>query len=201
MNNEEKYGYLKLAKKSLAVLTASLSTLFSDRSDALPTPTHYLNPAKELNYKTFQNQILKSKLVLKISPNDPDKYLLAMHVSHSSHSSHSSHASHSSHISSTPSYTPSTPIYTPSPDTTINSESLTYYTLGSRSMYKGCEGTDVKEMQEMLSKLGYDVLVTGYFGEKTTDAVKKFQKKHELKPDGSVGSKTLEVLRKQSDGN
>ena len=201
MINEEKYGYLKLAKRSLAVLTASLGALFAERSVAASKPETDIDSTKDLNYKTFQDQVLKSKLVLKINSDDPEKFLLTMHRSHSSHSSHRSHSSHSSHYSSTPSYTPPTKTPTPPPETPTETETLSSYELGSRLMYGGCEGTDVQELQEMLTKLGYDVIVTGYYGEKTTEAVKKYQKKQELKADGKVNKKTLTALRKSLSEN
>src|SRR6185312_15873690 len=104
---------------------------------------------------------------------NPERSYTSMHTSHSSHASHASHASyspspshasHSSHISSSPSYTPSnsTPVYTPKIPVYVPNESATsnayteksipdenvldVYSLGSRILYKGCKGTDVKEL-------------------------------------------------------
>ena len=60
-------------------------------------------------------------------------------------------------------------------------------------------GPDVIELQEQLIKLGYDLGMSGAdgdFGPKTTAAVKDFQKKNNLTPDGIVGPLTSEVINK-----
>ncbi len=62
---------------------------------------------------------------------------------------------------------------------------------------KGSKGTYVKECQNDLIKLGYDVGKTGAdgkFGNCTYKAVKAFQKDKKLKVDGIVGAKTWEAL-------
>jgi murein L,D-transpeptidase YcbB/YkuD len=200
-NNNEKFGYLNLAKKSLAVIAASLTALIPNRSNALPQSTNFDTSGAKLDFKTFQKQILKSKLVLKISSYNPDKFLLAMHTSHASHSSHASHASHSSHYSSSSDYSPSDSTKVPTPNKTTKSESLPDYQLGSRLLNEGCEGTDVQELQQMLVKLGYNVSVTGYYGGGCSAAVKKFQNSQDLKPSGQVDKKTLNFLRNKLNGN
>jgi hypothetical protein len=234
MDNNEKLGFLKLARKSFAVLTAAFSALFNNQTKALPAVLYNEVGNKNLNYENFQKRILKPKLVLKLNIDKPENNLLVMHTSHSSHSSHSSHASytpspghsshssHSSHISSSPSYTPSStssnptdestpshssgkiPAYKPTTPTktiptTTNSGKTThrYYPLGSRTINKGFEGTDVEETQRLLLNLGYDVVVTGYFGDKTEQALKKFQNENELKPDGKLGNQTLIILQRK----
>ena len=63
-----------------------------------------------------------------------------------------------------------------------------------RVLYKGLEGNDVEELQKKLKRLGYDMPTSAYFGEKTEQAVIRFQKNNELKPDGRVGSKTMEII-------
>ncbi len=231
MDNNEKLGFFKLARKSFAVLTAAFSAMFSNQSKALPAVLYNEDGNKNLNYENFQKRILKPKLVLKLNIDKPENHLLVMHTSHSSHSSHSSHASytpspghsshssHSSHISSSPSYTPSStpsnppvesspshsgkiPAYKPTtptkatPTTTNSGKAThTYYPLGSRTINKGFEGSDVEEVQQLLLNLGYDVVVTGYFGDKTEQALKKFQKENELRPDGKLGNQTLIILQ------
>lgn len=195
MENNKESGFVALATKSLTVITAALAALMPNHSKAALTPTTTSEAGNEkLTFGEYQKRVLKSKLVLKINPRNPDRFVFAQHRSHSSHSSH---ASHSSHYSSSPSYTPSTPKQTPTPDATTNPTTLTEYTLGSRLLFNGCEGTDVKELQEILLALKYDVVVSGYFGDKTSEAVKKFQKAHELKPTATVDDKTLTALRKK----
>lgn len=56
---------------------------------------------------------------------------------------------------------------------------------------------EVKALQDILKKQGLfpsNVDTTGYFGAITLKAVKQFQTKYNLKPDGIVGPKTNEVL-------
>lgn len=60
----------------------------------------------------------------------------------------------------------------------------------------GDEGDTVKRVQELLIKYGYmnSGSATGYFGEVTEAAVKKFQSRNGLSADGNVGQKTMAVL-------
>lgn len=61
----------------------------------------------------------------------------------------------------------------------------------------GDRGPIVKEIQERLLKLGFDIGPTfadGNFGQKTAEAVHKFQKKFGLTPSGIVDDKTYEKL-------
>ncbi|WP_026969075.1 N-acetylmuramidase domain-containing protein [Algoriphagus terrigena] len=55
-------------------------------------------------------------------------------------------------------------------------------------------GTSVSYLQELLGKLGYQIPVTGYFGDLTDAAVKSFQLKNNLVSDGEVGIKTWTIL-------
>ena len=73
---------------------------------------------------------------------------------------------------------------------------LPVYPLGSRILFKGCTGTDVKELELLLSLKGYDVTVDGYFDEETKTAVIDFQNLHSLVADGKVGTITLARLKK-----
>lgn len=150
------------------------------------------------------------------------------HSSHSSHSSHASHYSGSTDPSGsyTPSYTPTyssprtttphtttphttTPQHTPSTNggtgvsgvysgTTTGTADI--YLLGSRILYKGCRGSDVKELQRLLFALNYRLLITGYFGDQTETAVIKFQKENELQPNGKVDSETLGAIQSKKNG-
>lgn len=59
----------------------------------------------------------------------------------------------------------------------------------------GDRGSDVVAMQERLQELKYlKAGHTGYFGTDTETAVKNFQKRNGLSPDGNVGEYTREVL-------
>ena len=60
---------------------------------------------------------------------------------------------------------------------------------------KGSTGSDVKELQTKLKKLGYyDAYVDGDYGDTTVAAVKAFQKKYNLTADGIAGKETLKKL-------
>ncbi len=63
--------------------------------------------------------------------------------------------------------------------------------LGTGTMKKGAKGDNVKALQKMLNeKMGTKLDVDGDFGQKTLDAVKKFQKSQGLDADGVVGKDT-----------
>lgn len=69
--------------------------------------------------------------------------------------------------------------------------------LGSRLLRKGMNGADVKALQEMLMRLGYEL--PGYgadaeFGAETERAVSAFQRDEGLTQDGKYGSETHEAL-------
>lgn len=68
-----------------------------------------------------------------------------------------------------------------------------------RTLKKGMSGTDVRYMQNILLKLGYDLGkygADGEFGNKTAEAVAKFQSEHGLENDSIVGIKTWCMLEK-----
>ena len=59
----------------------------------------------------------------------------------------------------------------------------------------GSKGEDVKTIQSKLANLGYDVgYIDGFFGKKTEEAVRAFQKDNGLDRDGICGPKTLAML-------
>ena len=60
----------------------------------------------------------------------------------------------------------------------------------------GAEGTDVLQIQRRLAHFGYLTKgqITGYYGDKTKDAVKSFQLRNDLKNDGTVNPDTMELL-------
>ena len=60
---------------------------------------------------------------------------------------------------------------------------------------KGSTGSDVKDLQTKLKKLGYyDAYVDGDYGDTTVAALKAFQKKYNLTADGIAGKETLKKL-------
>lgn len=76
------------------------------------------------------------------------------------------------------------------------------YALGDRIVRYGCEGADVKIMQEALLKLGYDLGswgCDGDFGDCTELALIKFQKAAGIEADGECGPITIAALNKALD--
>lgn len=59
----------------------------------------------------------------------------------------------------------------------------------------GDRGPEVRELQEMLNRAGHDLKVDGSFGTKTLDAVRAFQRASGLKVDGVASQETLAALR------
>lgn len=59
---------------------------------------------------------------------------------------------------------------------------------------QGMCGEDVKFLQSELARVGHNIKADGHFGPGTLNAVKAFQKKHNLGADGVVGNGTWEVL-------
>ena len=59
---------------------------------------------------------------------------------------------------------------------------------------KGSRGEIVRQIQKALAGAGLRVIVDGNFGPITEEAVKEFQKKKGLTPDGIVGPATLALL-------
>lgn len=69
--------------------------------------------------------------------------------------------------------------------------------LGERLLKNGCEGNDVKQLQEALIRLGYDCGkwgADGEFGDATELAVEDFQTDYDLVVDGKYGEKTHAAL-------
>jgi N-acetylmuramoyl-L-alanine amidase len=62
---------------------------------------------------------------------------------------------------------------------------------------QGARGTEVKDLQSNLNKLGFNVgTVDGIFGLATSNQVKAFQAKYALKVDGIAGDSTLAAIEK-----
>lgn len=65
----------------------------------------------------------------------------------------------------------------------------------TRQMWKGMRGPDVKEVQELLCKAKFSVVVDGIFGRETEMNVSSFQAEYGLAQTGKVDAKTLAFLR------
>ena len=55
---------------------------------------------------------------------------------------------------------------------------------------EGMEGSDIENMQLQLKDMGYMSAITGYYGEKTVAAIREFQDRNGLAPDGLAGVHT-----------
>lgn len=73
--------------------------------------------------------------------------------------------------------------------TMLFSDEAQYYTVSL-----GAEDSDVTDLQQRLTELGYLDTATGYFGTDTEAAVKKFQRLNGLAEDGAIGRDTREML-------
>jgi cell wall-associated NlpC family hydrolase len=69
-------------------------------------------------------------------------------------------------------------------------------TLGDRTLQKGTAGNDVKTLQMLLSRRGFEVPSTGYFGTVTKRKVSQFQRSRGLTADGIVGPATWSALKR-----
>ncbi len=73
--------------------------------------------------------------------------------------------------------------------------SIFIYNTKAETLYWGYRGGDVYELQRKLRQWGYyNGVVDGYFGAKTFEAVKLFQRKNGLRADGVVGTATRRAL-------
>ncbi|GAA2351348.1 N-acetylmuramoyl-L-alanine amidase [Catellatospora methionotrophica] len=75
------------------------------------------------------------------------------------------------------------------------------WTLGARTLYFSVSdplrGDDVRQLQERLLEMGYDVGRTdGVYGPRTARGLSAFQREMGLPPDGTCGPQTLQVLRR-----
>ena len=68
-------------------------------------------------------------------------------------------------------------------------------TLGDRTLQKGMAGNDVKTLQMLLSRRGFEVPATGYFGTVTKRKTRAFQRSRGLTADGVVGPMTRAKFR------
>lgn len=62
------------------------------------------------------------------------------------------------------------------------------------NLKKGSRGNGVRWLQYYLNKYGAKLIVDGVFGQKTAEALIKFQQDHELVPDGICGVMTRKAL-------
>lgn len=80
------------------------------------------------------------------------------------------------------------------PDTPWDGPMTTPVAIVSSIVRRNSKGDDVKTLQTLLNKFGYNLVVDGDFGSTTEGAVKKFQGLNSLVMDGIVGKKTWDAL-------
>ena len=68
------------------------------------------------------------------------------------------------------------------------------YKLGERTLQKGDKGNDVKELQTLLTSLGYSLEIDGDFGSNTKSKLSAFQKDNGLSATGVLDEKTYKKL-------
>ncbi len=64
---------------------------------------------------------------------------------------------------------------------------------------EGDRGKEVREVQKLLTDLGYNLTVDGIYGFRTKENIKDFQYNNGLKVDGIVGENTLDLLKKTAE--
>lgn len=84
------------------------------------------------------------------------------------------------------------------PKKEVKKKKRVYPEIPKKGFFKlGDKGTNVKRLQTLLNKAGFNCgKVDGVYGEKTVSAVKRLQKKYGIKQDGLYGKKTHEALKK-----
>ena len=102
-------------------------------------------------------------------------------------------------VKDTPSPTPritAEPTATPFALFAVTQEEIEAAGLGSRILWRGMEGEDVRLMQRRLYELGYYLgEIDGVFGLGTRSAVYAFQRAHRMeKVDGKVGPATISAM-------
>ena len=71
----------------------------------------------------------------------------------------------------------------------------------STTLSHGMQGEEVQKLQEALITLGYlKGTADGIYGNKTENAVRKFQRKNKLSADGLAGVKTKELIFSKASG-
>jgi peptidoglycan hydrolase-like protein with peptidoglycan-binding domain len=73
-------------------------------------------------------------------------------------------------------------------------------TLGSRTLHQGMRGSDVRALQQLLTRAGFHTPATGTFGSATEHSVAAFERQWEMKADGIVTKSVATELRNVVNG-
>jgi len=89
-----------------------------------------------------------------------------------------------------------TPLPPPTATTAPPTTTQPSLTVPSAPLTSGAQGTAVKQLQQVLVRLGYSPgTIDGRYGPSTAAAVRRFQQAHGLVADGIAGSATLAALK------
>lgn len=81
----------------------------------------------------------------------------------------------------------------------LTASCFTYAMINTLPLKKGMAGSDVRELQQILVDMGFDLKVDGVFGLATEVIIKDFQESQGIFVDGVVGSNTLLKLKEVSE--
>jgi murein DD-endopeptidase MepM/ murein hydrolase activator NlpD len=70
--------------------------------------------------------------------------------------------------------------------------------LGSRLLREGSHGSDVRQLQNALHKLGFGLHPDGDYGSKTVRTVRRYERREHMKVDGIVGSSEARKILRQA---
>ncbi len=70
--------------------------------------------------------------------------------------------------------------------------------LGARTLRRGLQGADVRALQSVLRRLGFDTVVDGDFGPGTEADVRRYESRRGLTVDGRVPSRQAEAMRRRA---
>ena len=79
-----------------------------------------------------------------------------------------------------------------------NAKSSANFELGDRILRRGDQGEDVRQLQQALQDLDYEIAVDGHFGPQTESVVRQFQDEESITVDGIAGPETFDALESSS---
>ncbi len=69
---------------------------------------------------------------------------------------------------------------------------------GARTLHRGLRGPDVRALQSLLRRLGFDTVVDGDFGPGTEADVRRYESRRGLRVDGRVPPRQAEAMRRRA---
>ena len=83
----------------------------------------------------------------------------------------------------------------------VSSADARRITFGERDLRQGMRGTDVRVLQDFLTKVGVRTTVDGQYGPRTTSRVRRWERKNTLRVDGRMTREDAATLRGQVEQN